>query len=179
MDSILDSTVPENTEQERLQKLYSYNVLDTYGKTGTFQHVAGMAARIFNVPIAVVNFVDEKRVVAEGSVGIEGVSEFSREISLCSLAILQDQVTVFKNAKEEPCLLSNPAVHGEFGLQFYAGAPLKTPDGYKIGTVAIADKKPREFSKMDAELLEGLGAVVMEELEERLAFISRKQTAAE
>ncbi|MFD3001611.1 GAF domain-containing protein [Pontibacter toksunensis] len=170
METILEKKqVPQN-ENERLAKLYGYNIGDSHDKMGTFQHVVSMAARIFHVPVAVVSFVEDTKVRIEASLSMEGTNEMSRDISLCSLAVLQEGVTVFENAREELCLLSNPVVYGDFGLQFYAGAPLKTPDGFHIGVIAIADKKPRTFSKDEEKLLEGLATVVMEELEERLAM---------
>jgi hypothetical protein len=49
--------------------------------------------------------------------------------SLCPLVILNEDLTVFKNATTEPCLLANPLVIGEFGLRFYAGAPIKRQTG--------------------------------------------------
>ncbi|RDV15008.1 GAF domain-containing protein [Pontibacter diazotrophicus] len=172
MDTILEQTrIPEN-EKERLANLYSYNIIENHDKTGTFQHIVSMAARIFNVPIALVSFVDEMNVVAQANIEMEGAGEFSRDISLCSMAILKNEVTVFENAREEPCLLTNLMVYGNFGLQFYAGAPLKTPGGFNIGVLAIVDKKPRTFSKDEEALLEGLAAIVMEELEERLSVSS-------
>lgn len=175
METILEKPSVPQSENERLAKLYGYKILDNHEKTGTFQHVVSMAARIFHVPVALVSFVDETRATTEANVGMEGISEISREISLCSLAILKNGVTVFENAREELCLLSNPIIYGDFGLQFYAGAPLKTPDGFNIGVIAIADKKPRTFSKDEEKLLEGLASVVMEELEERMAVSNQSQ----
>ena len=163
--------IPAN-EKERLAKLYSCNIIKIYEQSGTFKHIARMVAHIFKVQIAIVNFVDEKSVITEASVGTESGVRVPREISLCSLAILQDEVTVFENAKEEPCLLSNPMVHGDFGLQFYAGAPLITADGFKIGVIAIVDKTPRKFSKDEEQILKDLAAIVMEELEEVLCEYS-------
>lgn len=124
-----------------------------------------MAAHIFNVPIALVNFVYEKNVKSESSVGMEGGYDFSREVAICSQAVLMDKVTVFRNARMEPCLAANPFVCGDFGLQFYAAAPLKTKDGFNIGVVVIVDQKPRTFSKEDEQILDSLAAIVMEELE--------------
>ena len=57
---------------------------------------------------------------------------------------------------------------GEFGLQFYAGVPLRTPDGYNLGTFCILDREPREFSAEDTRALEDLAAIVMNDLELRL-----------
>lgn len=169
MNIILEQAGIQENEKERLAKLYGYNIIENLDKTGTFQHIVSMAARIFNVPIALVSFVDEMNVVAQSNIEMEGAGEFSRDISLCSMAILKNEVTVFENAREEPCLLTNPLVYGSFGLQFYAGAPLTTPDGFNIGVLAVVDKKPRAFSKDEEAMLEGLAAIVMEELEERLS----------
>lgn len=156
-------------DEERLAKLYQYTIADQFEQQGTFRHVAAMAAAIFRVPIALVSLVDREHVLFKGNVGMEDVHVVSRGASLCSLAVLSDEVTVFENARLEPCLLSNPLVRGDFGLKFYAGAPLKTPDGYKIGTVCIVDKKPRKFSETELKLLESLAAAVMDELEEMMA----------
>jgi GAF domain-containing protein len=59
-------------------------------------------------------------------------------------------------------------VAGEFGLQFYAGVPLRTPDGYNLGTFCILDREPREFGADDVRALEDLAAIGMHDLEMRL-----------
>jgi GAF domain-containing protein len=156
--------IPDN-EEDRLDKLHSLHNLNTYEENGSFRHIAAIASRMFNVPIALVNLVDKDYVITKGRVGIEGSTEVSRGVSLCSLAILRSDVTVFENAREEPCLLANPMVIGNFGLQFYAAAPLTTSDGYNIGAVCIVDKVPREFSSSDQKMLESLASVVIEEIE--------------
>lgn len=154
--------IPEN-EEARLEKLKEYNILDTKSE-GPFNNVASIAAHMFKTPMAFVSFVDKDRVWFKANVGLPGVTDTPRGVSLCSLAVLEDQVTVFNNAAEEPCLLANPLVAGEFGLRFYAAAPLKTPDGYNIGAVCIVDKEPREFSPADQRVLEHLASIVMDEL---------------
>lgn len=154
-----------NSERERLERLYSYGLTSQYEHSGTFQHIARMAAHIFHTPVALVNFVDNTAVYTNASVGILAC-EVDRAISLCSIAILKDTVTVFENAKEELCLLTNPIVHGELGIQFYAAAPICTPDGYNIGAVAVADHSPRKFPQDKRRILEGLAATVMDELEQ-------------
>ncbi len=156
--------IPENEEQ-RLAELHSLHILDTHEENGTFKHIAAIASRMFNVPIALVNFVDKDYVVTKASVGMDDANEVSRGVSLCSLAVLRSDVTVFENAMNEPCLLANPMIVGEFGLQFYAAAPLTTSNGYHIGAVCIVDKEPREFSASDQKMLESLASVVMEDIE--------------
>lgn len=156
--------IPDD-EHARLEKLHSLHILDTYQENGTFKHIAAIASRMFEVPIALVNFVDKDYVITKAQSGLDDAPNVSRGISLCSLAILRSEVTVFENAREEPCLMANPMVAGEFGLQFYAAAPLITKDGYKIGAVCVVDKEPREFPASDQKMLESLAAIVMNDIE--------------
>ncbi|KQT18126.1 hypothetical protein ASG31_05170 [Chryseobacterium sp. Leaf404] len=73
------------------------------------------------------------------------VQKTNRGKSLCALAVLDKNVTVFEDALKESCLLSNPDVTGDFGLRFYAGAPLISDDGHLIDTLCIIDEKSRTF----------------------------------
>ncbi|QMU26496.1 GAF domain-containing protein [Adhaeribacter radiodurans] len=155
--------IPEN-ESERLAALRRLNLPKTYVEDGTFKHITAMAARMFQVPIAIVNVVEEYGVITLAGTGMEAGTVIPRGISLCSLSILDDNVTVFQQAKDEPCLLANPLVHGEFGLEFYAAAPLKTAHGQKIGALCLVDKKPRAFSALDQRILENLASIVMDEI---------------
>ncbi|WP_205500181.1 GAF domain-containing protein [Rufibacter psychrotolerans] len=159
--------IPDNEEQ-RLAKLRSLTILNSYQEEGSFKHIAAMATRMFNVPIALVNLVDRDYVWTKGGMGLEATPPVPREVSLCSLAILKDETTVFENARQEPCLLANPMVTGDFGLQFYAAAPLTTSDGYNIGALCIVDKEPRSFSETDQKILQNLASIVVENLEKGL-----------
>lgn len=161
--------IPSN-ESERLNALNRYEILDTPPE-GAFNKIASIAVKLFNVPIALVALVDKDRTFFKANLGMEGVSSVDRGMSLCSLAILQETATVFEDALKEPCLLANPLVAGSFGLRFYAGAPLKTRDGYNLGTLCIVDKEPRTFSDKDRDLLENLASVVMDEIELRLSSL--------
>ena len=161
--------IPEN-DKERLKALFRYEILDTPPE-GAFNRIASLATKLFQVPIALISLVDNERVFFKANVGMPGVKNVPRGESLCSLAVLQEKPTVFNDAENEPCLLANPLVAGSFGLKFYAGAPLITSDGYNIGTVCLVDKKPRNFSEKEMEMLEDLAAVVMDEIEIRISSI--------
>ena len=84
------------------------------------------------------------------------------------MRLLQGDAWIVRDAVNDPRTLANPLVAGEFGLQFYAGVPLRTPDGYNLGTFCILDREPREFSDEDTAALEDLAALVMHDLELRL-----------
>ncbi|MDQ3536491.1 MAG: GAF domain-containing protein, partial [Bacteroidota bacterium] len=169
--------IPDNDEQ-RLDVLRRYEILDT-PREHSFDRVAELAVKIFNVPIALISLVDKEKVFFKANVGMPGAKTVDRGMSLCSLAVLRDNPTVFENAKEEPCLLANPMVTGSFGLQFYAGAPIITLDGYNIGTVCIVDKMPRSFSEKEKSMLQDLAGIVMDELEVRISAIKALRAKSE
>ncbi|MEO7118373.1 MAG: LuxR C-terminal-related transcriptional regulator, partial [Candidatus Limnocylindrales bacterium] len=100
--------------------------------------------------------------------GIDAV-EVGRDDGLCASAIIEDATWVVEDATVHPRALANPLVAGELGLRFYAGAPLRTHDGYNLGTLCVIDLVPRTFSREQAKVLEGLADIVVQELEFRLA----------
>lgn len=164
--------IPQNDEV-RLRALDYYQVLDTPPEKA-FTNLARIIAEVFDMPIALISLVDRERVFFKANVGMPGVVNTSRGVSLCALAVLDDQPTVFEDALESPCLIANPLVQGDFGLRFYAGAPLTTPDGYHIGTVCVVDKKPREFSDANRRLLQRFASAVMHDIETR--FVARQKS---
>jgi GAF domain-containing protein len=161
--------IPEN-EEARLKALARYKLLKNLPKN-YFTNMANIMAKTFDTPIALVSLVDKDEVLFPGNAGMVGTTQVPRNLSLCSLAILETQPTVFENALEEPCLLTNPLVAGEFGLRFYAGAPIITADGYAIGTVCVVDKEPRSFSENERQMLKGFARTAMQELDFRLNLL--------
>jgi signal transduction histidine kinase len=154
-------------EHARIAAVRRYGILDT-PRDGAFDRVTELAARLFNVPISIVSIVDEDRIWFKSRHGID-VAQVGRDPGLCASAILQDGALVVADAAVDPSVLANPLVAGELGLRFYAGAPLRTWDGHSLGTMCVIDKKPREFSERDVATLEQLAAIVVHELELRLA----------
>jgi GAF domain-containing protein len=161
-------------EEARMLAVERYRILDT-PPDGTFDRIVGLAARMFSVPVAIVSVVDRDRIWFKAHHGTD-VGEIGRDPGLCASAILQDEAWVVPDALTDPRTLANPLVAGEFGLQFYAGVPLRTPDGYNLGTFCILDREPREFTAEDIRTLEDLAAIVMNDLELRLQ--SRSALAA-
>jgi phosphoserine phosphatase RsbU/P len=157
--------IPEN-ESDRLRAVRRYDVLDT-PPDGAFDRVTKLAARQFKVPISIVSIVDTDRIWFKSHHGVD-VEEIGRDPGLCASAILGDKPWVVENAETDPRTMTNPLVAGDLGLRFYAGAPLTTHDGFNLGTLCVIDGAPREFSAEDAEMLEQLAGVVMDELELRL-----------
>jgi eukaryotic-like serine/threonine-protein kinase len=162
----LDQAPTATDEEGRMRAVERYRILDT-PTDGAFDRIAGLAARLFSVPVAIVSVVDHDRIWFKAHHGTD-VTEIGRDPGLCASAILQDDAWVIRDATVDPRTLTNPLVAGEFGLQFYAGVPLRTPDGYNLGTFCILDRQPREFTDEDTRMLEDLAAIVMNDLEMRL-----------
>ena len=136
-----------------------------------FDQLAASAATLLNVPIAMINFVDKDFIWTKATQGGEHGFELERGTSLCSLAILKNEVTVYENTLKEPFLISNPLVAGESGLRFYAAAPISTEEGFNIGSVCILDNKPRKFLPEDQDKLHQIALRVRQEMIKRQASL--------
>jgi len=157
-------------ESARLAALRSYDILDT-SPDCTFDRVTALAARIFNTPIALVSLVDEDRIWFESRHGLD-TDEIRRDPGLCASAIFSPDTYVIRDALSDPRALANPLVAGEFGLRFYAAAPLVTHDGHRLGTINVIDFEPRDFTEEDECTLAELAGAVMDQMELRIS--SRK-----
>jgi PAS domain S-box-containing protein len=143
-------------EKERIAELHSLGVLDTPAEA-RFDRITRTATRIFDVPIALISLVDSSRQWFKSCQGIEE-RETPRDISFCGHAILEDSVMNVPDAKLDQRFVDNPLVTSTPGIRFYAGAPLFGPGGKKIGTMCIADYKPRTLHQEDLTQLADLSA---------------------
>jgi sigma-B regulation protein RsbU (phosphoserine phosphatase) len=162
------STLIPSNEAERIAAVRRYEILDT-PPDGAFDRIAALAARLFDVPIAIVSVVDTDRIWFKSHHGLEGVSQIDREPGLCASAILHQEPWIVTDALNDPRTLANPLVAGELGLRFYAGAPLRTREGFGLGTLCVIDHEPRQVTDNETSILTDLAALVVDELELRLS----------
>ncbi|MBV8596869.1 MAG: sigma 54-interacting transcriptional regulator [Candidatus Eremiobacteraeota bacterium] len=162
----VNATLPPD-EPARLAAVRRYQILDT-PPDGAFDDLTAVAAALFKVPIAIVSLVDYDRIWFKSHHGLDA-SETGREPGLCASAIFSPEVYHIRDASTDVRALANPLVAQGFGLRFYAAAPLRTQDGFNLGTLCIIDRKPRDLSPFEAELLAKLAASVMDQMELRLA----------
>lgn len=161
------SPLPHN-EAGRLEALRRYNILDTPPEAG-FDRITALAARLFNVPIALISLVDASRAWFKSAYGFD-LQEVQRQASICSYVPLADRVLVLPDVHQDQRFADNPLVHGDPGMRFYAGAPLRTHDGFTVGTLCILDSQPRDGLSHDQQtVLADLAALVVDELDLRLA----------
>ena len=158
---------PAGAEESRLSALRRFDILDS-PPDGAFDRITALAARLFNVPIAIISLVDTDRIWFKSHHGID-VDQIERAPGLCASAILEASPTVLSDAASDPRALANPLVAGDFGLRFYAGVPLRTSDGFNLGTLCVIDREPRQVSGEEIATLTDLAHLVMDQMELRLA----------
>jgi signal transduction histidine kinase len=162
---MIEPSIPDN-EVQRLANLERYAVLDTPSEAA-FERMVNLVARLFEVPIAMVTFVERDRQWFKACIGTD-LRENTRALSFCGHTILTNEVMVVPDALKDQRFCDNPVVQ-QLGVRFYAGASLRTSDGHNIGTLCMYDFKPREdFSQAQRETITDLAAMVMESLETRL-----------
>jgi diguanylate cyclase (GGDEF)-like protein len=149
-------------ETSRLSTLRALNILDTSPEE-RFDRLTRLAKRLFGVPIALISLVDEDRQWFKACHGL-AVSETSRDVSFCGHAILGDMVMMVPDALLDERFHDNPLVTGDPGIRFYAGCPLKVPNGSKLGTLCLIDVEPRTMEPSDLELLRDLTRMAEQEI---------------
>lgn len=156
----------DKTEQERLMELYNYHILDSESEKD-FDNLAIIASELAGTPMSAISLIDFDRQWLKAKVGMID-TEMKREHSFCHQAIQQDDNMVISNAVKDDRFNRLPLVLKQPGIKFYAGFPLVTPRGYKIGTLCVLDPNPRELSQTKLNALKKLAQQVMRLIELRL-----------
>lgn len=162
-------------EQERLERLHRYLVLDTPPEV-EFDRITRFVKHLLDVPIVIINLVAARRTWLKSTVGTN-IHEVDRASVCCGEAIKQDGVFVVEDLLATPRFLNDPMVKFE-RAQAYAGAPLRSPDGFNIGVLAVYDHYPRAFTPLEQSFLQDLAAIVIDELELRLMILHWQEAQA-
>lgn len=152
-------------EQQRLDELRSYDILDTPAETG-FDDITQLLAAQLDVPIVLVSLVDQHRQWFKSKVGLT-VDETPRDLAFCAHALHQPDLLIIEDTHANPDFADNPLVTGEPYIRFYAGMPLVTAKGHALGTLCVIDHQPRQLSKLEQQTLRVLGKQVMQQLDAR------------
>lgn len=168
-------------EDARMKALATYDILDSE-KEELFDDLTRLAAEICGTPISLITLVDKDRVWLKSKVGLEE-AEMPREGAFCAQTILNDNGVVIPDVLADPHY-RNHANEGQTGVQFYAGTPLKTRDGFNIGTLCVIDTKPRDMSEEKLNQVRMLARQAMAQIELRhnldaLAKSTRKAVSLE
>ena len=150
----------------RLAALDGLQILDTPPEAA-FDALTRLAADSFDVPIALISLVDDRRQWFKSRVGL-AATHTAREHAFCGHAIAHPgDVMIVTDATQDARFAGNPLVTGEPSIRFYAGAPLVTSTGHALGTLCVIDNKPRTLTPAQVTQLRLLADRVVDQLEAR------------
>ncbi|GAA3752933.1 sensor domain-containing diguanylate cyclase [Terriglobus aquaticus] len=152
-------------EPGRIAALRRYEVLDT-PREAPFERITKLVRAVLNVPISTISLIAEERQWFKSCVGMPG-GETTRDESICTHTIQSREPLLVPDTLQDERFRDLPAVQGKPFLRSYAGVPLRTPDGYNIGSLCALDTQPRSFEPSQIEVLKNFAGLVVEELELR------------
>jgi hypothetical protein len=146
-------------EEARLDALRALNVLDTPAED-RFDQFTEQACERFGVPIALITLVDRDRQWFKSRRGVD-LAQSPRDQSFCAHTILAPDVMQVSDVLLDPRFADNPAAAGALHIRFYAGAPLVLENGSRVGTLCIADHRPRLLDAAQLDALRRLAGQVV------------------
>ncbi len=173
---MITAQVPVDDEQ-RLEDLYSYNLLDSKPEDD-YDDLVELAGFICGCPISLITLIDKDRQWFKSKRGMDN-SETSRKDSFCSHAILNNEIMTVVDASVDERFHDNPLVTGKPGIRFYAGSPIISAAGYKLGTICVIDHKPKTLTAEQQKALTQLAKQVSRLLELRKKNVLIRERALE
>jgi PAS domain S-box-containing protein len=167
-----------NDEAGRLRSLRDCSILDSEPEE-RFDRLTRLACTLFATPVAFVSLVDDNREWIKSAQG-SALREIARDVSLASQAILDDGIFQVEDIQKDPRFEKNPLITQAAQMRFYAGAPLKCKDGYRVGCLCLFGQEPRQLNEEELIALRDLADVAQAEIcnpglrhQEELARLSR------
>ena len=156
---------PDN-ESTRLKDVYKTQLLDT-PEEKEFDEIVQLASDLCGTPISLITILDTERQWFKARVGLDA-TETSREVSFCGHAILQDDIFEIPDALKDIRFSDNPLVTSDPEIRFYAGMPLVTESGSRLGTLCVIDREPRVLTERQKFALKVLAGTVIKVAELRI-----------
>ncbi|MCJ2036770.1 PAS domain S-box protein [Methylobacterium sp. J-068] len=166
------STTGDDFDSRR-EALSRYDILDT-APEAAFEDIVKLASMLLEMPVSLISLVDTGRQWFKARIGFERSETTLRE-SICAHAVQQDDLFVIPDTTRDPRTADNALVVGAPHVRFYAGVPLRTPEGTALGTLCVLDTRPRDLTEAQAFILRTLARQVMTELDLRRTIKERRE----
>jgi excisionase family DNA binding protein len=151
-----------DAEPARLAATRASGLLDTPAHA-SYDRIVRLASQVLDAPIALITLIDADRQWFKARFGMS-MTHTPRSWAFCDVAIASDAMLVVEDALQDPRFAANPLVTGPEGVRFYAGVPLADPDGFRLGTLCVLDRRPRTLTRDQAWALTELAALAAEEM---------------
>ncbi len=158
---MIEPEIPRN-EIARMRTLRDMRILETPLEE-RYERITRLAQLVLRVPISAFTLVDEARQWFKSIQGLVA-SETARSISFCAHVINGDDVMEVPDAHADERFRNNPLVTGGPMIGFYAGCPVRAPNGMKIGVICAIDTQPRQMTEDQTQALRDLAAILENEL---------------
>ncbi|HEY8964350.1 MAG TPA: sensor domain-containing diguanylate cyclase [Alphaproteobacteria bacterium] len=160
-------------EAQRLDTLKQLRLLDTPIEE-RFERITRLTTRLMNVPIASFTLIDEGRQWFKSIQGLpQAGAETPRSISFCDHVVANGDLMVVSDASVDDRFSDNPFVTNDPNIKFYAGYPIRAPNGMAVGSLCAVDNKIREISPEEIQTLRDMAALI--EMELHAANLSHTQ----
>jgi two-component sensor histidine kinase len=158
-------TAPEDDNLLRLAALKRYEILDT-PPDDAWDSITALAAELFDVPIAFIGIIDSDRVWLKSRHGLN-LGQLPRNSEPCRSTMLSAEPWTFAQPAAAGSRADAPPT-GDLGAGFYIGVPLRSSDGYNIGTLCVVSREQRPVDEQKIRHLANMASLVMDLLELRL-----------
>jgi len=157
--------LPQN-EDARLQRLQSLNIMHTDEREVTYDCLTKIVQSLLDMPIVLISLVGDDHQWFKSRCGL-AATQTPKNTSFCAFSFLPEtpEVLVVENAIADPRTCNNPLVIGEPYIGFYAGCPLVTSDGFRLGALCVIDHAPRKLSQWQYQALVNFGHIAVQEIQ--------------
>ena len=163
-------------DQERLNDLYSYQILDSSNESG-FENLAKLAATICGTRFAQINFLDKVSQWTKACYGMDE-KEIPRKLGFCHHTIKRSRLMVVEDTTKDSRFSNKPYVISGPKVRFYAGVNLKSEGNRNIGTICVIGLEPKQLSTNQLDALSVLANEVETRLQLRKKSIELEKKAA-
>lgn len=150
---------------EKFEKLGRYNIHHNRA-VPVFDQLVAMTASLLDMPVALINFVDEDKVWRNSMNELQ--ISFGMDVALCAMALDHENLNLIQRLAGKPYLMVNPVTAAESGLRFYATVPITTEAGLNVGMLCVADQNPRVFLPEEKAKLICMASLVQNEMNQRI-----------
>ena len=156
--------VDETARQAALERLQLVGGVDD----PPLDRIIATARDLFGVSGAALNVIDGDRQWVMAALGVDA-ADSPRDETICDHTIREPELHVVADVRLDDRFRDMPWADGPDAMRFYAGYPIETPDGQRIGALCILDPSPRHFTEGDGALLRDLALQAQSLLWQRAA----------
>jgi phosphoribosyl 1,2-cyclic phosphodiesterase/DNA-binding response OmpR family regulator len=163
-------------EAARVAAVRRLGLLDTPPEP-RFDRLTRLAASALAAPVALLSLIDSDRqfIKARSASDRAVLRDIPRDVSMCAHTLNVEGAMVVPDAEESAEYGDSYYFHelpeslraggAAEPYRFYAGVPLRSSDGFRVGALCVLDHRPRAITTRELEALHDLAALAELELE--------------